>query len=510
MIRRTLDAIIRYALDMPAVIYLLIMTGVGFIARNIYLTKASIWHDEGYTTMIINLPPSDIIATTANDVHPPLYYLLLHYWQVLFGSSEAALRGFSVACGLATIIVLYFLLRKLFSEKTARLAVVFTSLAPFLVRYSEEARPYALAALIAVIATYLFVLALERKKYWLWGLYGLAIAAGLYTQYYLALLVPAHVVYAWFAMGASKASFLKLLRLPGLWFGGIICIAFFSPWLPSLIAQVTRVNSGFWIPPVDWHTIPNALSSFMAYSHTTNILASFIGYDLASSLGSIEIILAVLFVWYAIRLAGKQPSKRAAIWLLLSWCLLPMLIIVLLSLKRPVFMDRYFVFVAPAFYALLAVYIAETKFSPRKWWANTALTLATFAVLITGIGAVGAAATHQMGTIGGVVTNNYRPGDVIVSAELYTFFDFSYYNHTGAPVKLLSANEFGAYGEWSLLKGREHLRVAHLHDIQASRVWLVGKTGEHDYYETDTPSTWRLINTWQAGDSAVRLYEIAQ
>jgi hypothetical protein len=66
-----------------------------------------------------------------------------------------------------------------------------------------------------------------------------------------------------------------------------------------------------------------------------------------------------------------------------------------------------------------------------------------------------------MGGAGALVNREYRPGDMIVSAELYTFFDFSYYNHTGQPVHLLSPEPFGQYGEWSLIHDKEtELRVA--------------------------------------------------
>ena len=483
----------------PLSIYLSLTVGLALLVRLLSLAKASIWHDEGYTTMIINLPPSEIIQTTISDVHPPLYYLLLHYWQAVFGSSVVSLRGFSVACGVAIVVLMYFLLRRLFSENVARLGTLFVALGPFLVRYSQEARMYALATLIAVGATYVFVRALSSKhrSYIWWILYGILIALGLYTQYFLALLVPVHLIYAWFSLGGGKQGLAKLFRLPGLWLSGLVGLILFSPWIPSMFAQVTRVSDGFWIPPISWFDIPNTLSMFMVYDDT---LTRWLGVTFTFGLVALAVYLAV-----------KRPKQRSAIWLLISWLMLPMIIIALLSLKSPVFYDRYFSFSAPAFYALLAVIIVYSAPKIKQTWAKALIIPVIIATLAVGVGNVYGSASHRMGDVADVVNTEYQTGDEIVSAELYTFFDFSYYNQTGEPVQLLSEEEFGEFGEWGLVRATNTERVASLSDIEADRVWVIGKTGDdHDYFTVDVPDSWRLVVEASAGDSVVKLFETNQ
>lgn len=478
----------------PLSIYFALTIGLALIVRLINLAKASIWHDEGYTTMIINLPPSEIISTTINDVHPPLYYLLLHYWQALFGSSIVSLRGFSVICGVAVVVLMYFLLRRLFSENIARLGTLFVALGPFLVRYSQEARMYSLATLIAVGATYVFVRALSnnRRKYLWWTLYGVLIAFGLYTQYFLALIVPAHLIYAWFTLGGGRQSLTKLFRLPGLWLSGLVGVVLFLPWLPPMLDQVTRVSDGFWIPPISWFSIPNTLSMFMVYSH-----------DLTKWLG---VTFAIGLVSLSIYLANKQTRLKSSIWLLISWLMLPMIIVALLSLKNPVFYDRYFSFSAPAFYALLAVIAVYFAPKIKLVWRRILIVPLIVVALVVGIFTVYGSASHRMGDMVAIVNSEYRPGDKIVSAELYTFFDFSFYNKTDEPVKLLSSEEFGYSGEWGLARATGAERVPSLDDINGQRVWIVGKTGEHDYFTSDIPKSWRLIIESSAGDSVVKLF----
>ena len=157
----------------PSWVWLIPILLLATQVRLLYLTKADIWHDEGYTAAIIQQPLHDIVTITTTDVHPPLYYVIMHVWQLVFGVSAVSLRGFSVVCGVATISLLFFLLQKLFLKRIAIFGSFLAALGPFLIRYSDEARMYALAALLAVAATYVFVVAIEKKnqKYW-WFLYG--------------------------------------------------------------------------------------------------------------------------------------------------------------------------------------------------------------------------------------------------------------------------------------------------------------------------------------------------
>ncbi len=466
---------------------------VSTILRSIFLTKADIWHDEGYSTMIVNHSLGEIIARTINDVHPPFYYLILSIWQSVFGSSVISLRGFSVACGVAVVILIYLLMRRLFSEKIAKLSTVFAAFGPFLIRYSDEARMYALATLLAVLATYLLVVALSttaRKRYWLWAGYGLTIALGLYTQYFFIFLVPAHCLYA---LAVHGWKFKKLLRDKGWWFGNLLGATLLLPWLPHMLAQMSRVQEGFWIPPINLGSIPNTISQFAIYD---DVIATIFGYCL--------LIGVIVFPLYRLR---KSPKQLNATILLIGWLLIPILFVALLSsFGRPVYIDRYFSYSAPAFYALLAVslYLISVKKLP---WLRPALIAITLAIFCVGIGNMAASATHKMGYVANLVNQEFRPGDVIISTELYTFFDFSYYNKTGAEVQLLSKEPWGKHGEYSLLADKRHLRVADLNNVDTPRIWLVGRTGDHDYFTVDLPSHWQLITKAEAGDSAVRLYE---
>ena len=71
-------------------------------ALSIYhLGAASLWSDEIFSRYYADLFGLHYVLTDglSKETNPPTYYLLLHAWIALWGSSEAALRSLSVvAC----------------------------------------------------------------------------------------------------------------------------------------------------------------------------------------------------------------------------------------------------------------------------------------------------------------------------------------------------------------------------------------------------------------------------
>ena len=45
-----------------------------------------LWWDEGYSVWFATHSLAQMAALTAQDIHPPLYYALLHGWTALLGT----------------------------------------------------------------------------------------------------------------------------------------------------------------------------------------------------------------------------------------------------------------------------------------------------------------------------------------------------------------------------------------------------------------------------------------
>src|SRR5690554_3702822 len=133
------------------------------------LDAQSFWNDEGNSARLSERSVALIVEGTASDIHPPLYYLMLHGWRSLLGESEFALRALSAFAGVIVVAGVYGIARRLLRPGAgALLAPLLASLHPALVYYSQEARMYELLALWAVLATLIFVRWLRAQRLSLW------------------------------------------------------------------------------------------------------------------------------------------------------------------------------------------------------------------------------------------------------------------------------------------------------------------------------------------------------
>ncbi len=69
-------------------IILLFILALAAFLRFYLLDGQSFWNDEGNSARIAERSLQLITEGAAGDIHPPLYYYLLHFWRGVFGSSE--------------------------------------------------------------------------------------------------------------------------------------------------------------------------------------------------------------------------------------------------------------------------------------------------------------------------------------------------------------------------------------------------------------------------------------
>ena len=186
----------QHALAIMVVILLL-----ATVLRFYRLDDQSFWNDEGNSARLSERSIDLIVEGAASDIHPPLYYLLLHGWRELVGDTEFGLRSLSAFFGLGVVALSYALGRQLLGPVGWAAVIAGTTLAavnPALVYYSQETRMYEMLAFLAVLSTLLLV-RLLRKPGWLLGTavaYVVAATAGLYTHYFFpAVLLAQNLVF---------------------------------------------------------------------------------------------------------------------------------------------------------------------------------------------------------------------------------------------------------------------------------------------------------------------------
>lgn len=448
--------------------------------------------------MLVPRSVGAIIDGTARDVHPPLYYLLLHFWTLVFGTSIWSVRGFSAVVGILLIPLVYLILKRLFSTKIALYGAFFTAIAPFLIRFSQEVRMYGLVALFATLATYALIRALENQRWRWWIIYTLAVTAAVYTQYYGLLIVAAHVIYV-FTLAVMRRGEGRWRALLSYWrFAASLFTAalLFLPWIPILFAQLNRVTGHYWIQQgwITIHTVPSSLYEFSYYDHLDFLLK---GYW--HEFPALLLLILTVFTYFRYRKQWREVTLLVA-----SFIVPTTLMWTYSKLRSPVYQDRYFPFAAVGFYAMMALWI----FTPKKVWLQRALFVFFTVSLLGGTTAMYLETNHQMKQAASIINEQYRPGDEVASLDLYTYFDFHYYNHTGYEAKLYSRGPF-TYGEPGLLQGREDLRISYLTEVtsKSGKLWAVSHTGKHTY-NNEIPRNWQLLQEAVRGNVLIREYKV--
>ncbi|MFI7070393.1 glycosyltransferase family 39 protein [Micromonospora sediminicola] len=153
------------------------------------------WRDELATWSAATRPLPDLLRLTrVIDAATGPYYALMHGWTALVGTSPTALRLPSALAVAAAAALTARLGARLVGDRAGLLAGLLFAVLPATSRYGQEARPYALATLLAVLATLLLVDALRRPTWGRWAGYALAVAALALVHLIALTLLAAHAV----------------------------------------------------------------------------------------------------------------------------------------------------------------------------------------------------------------------------------------------------------------------------------------------------------------------------
>jgi mannosyltransferase len=311
------------------------------------LTAKSFWLDEGLSVEIARLPwPQLLHALWFGDANMSLYLLLLRYW-LAFGNSEGFIRGLSVLFSVATVPPIFFLGARLFGRRAGLLAALLLAVNAYHIRYAQEARGYAMVVFFAVLATWLLARNLQDPSSAHWGIYAALCALTTYSHFFGALLVPAHAI-----------SLLSWQRdaIPWRKFVGSL-LAYGAMIFPIAIYVVLQAGTApiSWVPPLQ----PDSLL--------------ILGVDFSGVYGRILLTLDVLAIGIAalgaarVRRSVERTSDAWGYTLLFSWLVAPVVMVVSVSLVKPIFVTRYLSFCLPALLLLASVGITRVRPAILSW-----------------------------------------------------------------------------------------------------------------------------------------------
>lgn len=306
---------------------------VEFIAYHtpIFYLIQPLWRDEAFSVLLSQHSPIEIIRLTAGDFNPPLYYLLLHFWMLLFGNSEIAVRSLSFLFHVMLVYVIFRFLTKIFPA--TRLLPVYGAFLigfnPMLLYFAFEARMYALFALLATLSMYHLY-----TGNWVW--YVVFSLAGLYTQPFMVLIVIAQCAYTAVCRRRWLVAFIKQLAIIGIGY---------VPWIVVLVFQVKQ-SGPMWISKMDLNLATSAFGNlYLGFEGTPFYLWMF------TKILSLLLLGAAGAVW----MSNKRSSKTK---LIVLWMVLPTALAIIASFIKPIFVNRYLIAVSAAQVMTIIIYLS--------------------------------------------------------------------------------------------------------------------------------------------------------
>jgi uncharacterized membrane protein len=361
---------------------LLVILAVAASVRFVNLSRNSLWMDEflsmecssgwartdlalaGQSTVapdlisLHNARPWQTIWTSigSDENHPPIYFILLRFWRVVFGDSPAAIRSLSVIAALAAIALLFAVGVNLHSPGAGLWACLLMALASPQVQQSQDARAYMLVT-TACLAAVLALIRIDRlgpTPLRCAALFLAALIAPL--MHYMAFAsLAAMMIYAIFLMRGSSRKWTVISLLA--------CLGTFAAlWAPQVVQQHYRM-----LDDTQWLVDPPGAHAWLVLQHFCSLPARlFLDLDVVDSR-------VALFSVAAFALPILLCIRYRQVYLCWIWLMVPVLVALLIDIctgRSSLSMVRYTLAAGPGLYLILGM-LAVT--SPRMGWLPAAI-----------------------------------------------------------------------------------------------------------------------------------------
>jgi uncharacterized membrane protein len=307
--------------------------------------------------------------------HPPAYYMALHLWTKVFGTSRLVLRLPAYLLAALMILGMVRIARRVIPEAGAGvwMALLF-GLSPWVLRLTNFARPYQLALFCAVWAT-ASVLAMQTdrpRRSWRVLFVALSLL-GIFTLYHYAFVFAWHLAWmAWHGWSARPAG--RRPELLALCSMLALVLIGYAPWFNTLFVHLTgAAQSGDYfqgsVEPIRWYT--HALQAFQDFTISDALQTRW-----GQHLGTLSLVLAVITLPVAVwAFAGPARRKLDAcarrFWI--SAALLPVLLV-----ASDIWRGNHTIFIPKLCFGLivlLALIVVRAWMAvPVAWLRNAGLT----------------------------------------------------------------------------------------------------------------------------------------
>jgi mannosyltransferase len=407
-----------------------------FLIRLNGLTFQSLWRDEvdaicfAQAPLLKELPqtalsftptcppniPELLVAFAQPGFNGPLYFLILRGAIGLWGYSEFALRFFSLICGVLSVALIITLGTRLFNRAVGLIAGALLAFSAYQVWYSQEAKMYTLITLLALASIYCLRRAVEegRVRFWIGVVACTSIAMG--SHILAALLIPVQV-----ALFLLWWPYSRRHLIAGLIALGCVTLPYLPVGLPRADLIFQAAETGF-----TRYTLGEMLS-VLGRAYASGILNN-LGDQVILIAAGVAAALAI-FGLLAIDTPPRPPTIPDRILTRISiaaWALIPPVTVALISINRPLFTDRYLIWIQPAFYLAVALGL----YALWDWIKPLGVIALGALIVVNSAGVITQATTpfkSDFRSAAQAIGREIQPTDLVVFQIPYVQYTFDYY-----------------------------------------------------------------------------------
>ena len=342
-------------------VFVLVLLLMALALRLYRLSAQSIWVDEMLTLSSSGVTAPFHAADIFDNLHGPLYSLLLFLWAKVAGQGEFALRFPSVVFSVLSLYAVWRLIRRLTDSGVAFVALAIMTVSPFHVWYAQEARNYSMLLFFGAMSFDYFLELLAEPTRTVFGKYVLFTLAGFLCNMSMA-----------FAVLVQDIVFLfwpRRLRFRDLVLAHVLLLLLLSPWLYGMFQRV-EFHRLVRTEPYASNELLRGETTFEPLALPFTFFVFSAGYSLGPTLRELHessrvLLLAAhqrVLVFAAVAFAVPfllglftLRDRRKLLWFLVIWLVVPLGVVSLFAIKnfKP-FNPRYVMVAYPAYVLLVS------------------------------------------------------------------------------------------------------------------------------------------------------------
>jgi hypothetical protein len=456
------------------------------------------------------------------EIHPPLYYLMLNAWMDLTGFEDYSAGLLSALFGLATVLSVFHISKKMFSSARIGLLSAFvTTILPMQLGYSVQARPYIIYCFVGLWHVFFLWRYFETRKNGYFALYSVTAIVGLYLHYSFAFILIASASYYFFMAAADQLGKKEITR----WLFSMAAIFLgFYWWLKYFLYKYFLQKSVLF--NMDLRVSVDSLRNTNFFGTTMNQL---IWTDAINEHGYVEIFVIlftkifilgaiICFIMYLERSSeGRNLYLRKISYL--GWLLVVPVIIYFFSPQSIGYTDineRHLIIGSVVIAILLAV-LAD-RLGKKIRLLFFILFFASVAIYDSKIvfENIYLRLSCRAENLSSMITSNYRPGDLVVlyyghqRANLNHFLPEKIETVSFYPVSLLDwqSDYLASRDTLGLIENESQLRIDHSNDQDKekkiryllekhspTRIWLITRDEREQFFPL-----WLFKHDWKKDD----------